>query len=449
MHLLEVQGMRILLDCGLSYEKLESGEPESNMHFPFNPASIDVVILSHAHIDHSGNIPNLVRQGFKGAIYCTKATKELVHDLWLDSLNIQQLESRKSKGKKGRRKEILYSFPHVTESLELMKVMPYQSHFELNKSGMSAVFYQAGHIPGAASVSLSINEGAEQINLGFTGDIGNFNSALVADPVPMKNLNYLISESTYGNRNHSGVESRQASLLRHMKEVCIKRKGKLVIPAFSIGRTQAILYTLHELYKQGEVPAWLNIYTDSPLAIKSTQVYRNNLEILNPEAQHFHQRYGDLFRFENLKVLVEPAQSDFVSQSEESCIIVSAAGMLEGGRIQKHVRNNISISRNRILIAGYCAEGTLGDRLLQGQDYVRINRRERIVRAEVQKTDAFSAHADQKGLMKYIQNVNDSGDLKRIFLVHGDPESMEALREKVSPIQEVVIPQKAEKYIIN
>jgi metallo-beta-lactamase family protein len=390
---MEANGKRILMDCGINYEKNEWGESASNLKFEFNPASIDVVVLSHAHIDHSGNIPNLIRQGFSGPIFCTGATAELVGELWQDSLNIQLLESKKNRGRKGKYSEVLYSEHHIREARERLQVKPYNEVFSI-ASDIECSFSQAGHIPGAASIKLSFVKG--NVNVGFTGDVGNANSALVADPVPMSGLDYLICESTYGSRNHSHIESRTESLLRHIKEICVQKKGKLVIPAFSIGRTQAIIYTLHELYKQGHLPEWLKIYTDSPLAIKSTQVYRNHLEILNPAAQKFANDYGDLFRFPNLFVLSEPAQSDYVSQSDEACIIVSAAGMLEGGRIQKHIRNNIGQSMNRVLIAGYCSEGTLGAKLLQGLDYVRINKREREVKASVKKNRCIQRSCGSK-----------------------------------------------------
>lgn len=447
MHLFQFNGVKVLLDCGLDYEKNEWGEPVSNLTFKFNPAAIDVLILSHSHIDHSGNIPNLVRQGFKGPIFCTPATRDLVQDLWHDSLNIQISENKKNKGRKGRRNEVLYSVSDIREAASQIIVTNYFSEYKIANQ-IFGEFYQAGHIPGAASIKLRFEGDEKNINVGFTGDIGNYNSALVADAVPMKGLDYLLSESTYGSRLHTNNESQEEALLKHIKEVCIGQRGKLVIPAFSIGRTQAILFTLHKLYHQGEIPEWLNIYSDSPLAIRSTQVYKDYVHNLNEHAQKFFHQHGDLFQFPNLKTLVSPSQSDYISQNTEPSIIVSAAGMLEGGRIQKHIRNNIGISSNRVLIAGYCAEGTLGDRLLSGLDIVRINRKERRVLASVKRTDVFSAHADQAGLIRYISEVKSSGNLKKVFLVHGDKENMEIFKSELDSLVDVEIPVKQAENIL-
>ena len=444
MHYFECNGVNILMDCGLDYEKGEFGEPVSNKSFAFEPAKVDVLILSHAHIDHSGNIPNLVRQGFSGPIYCTHATGKLVTDLWKDSLNIQLSESKKNKRRKGKNAEVLYSFHDIYKAQEQLIYVNYRSPKKITDE-IEFEYYQAGHIPGAGSIKLSVWEGNKCTCIGFTGDLGNYQAALVQDPEPMKGIQYLLNESTYGARNHTREKSKQEALLQHIEEVCIQNKGKLVIPAFSIGRTQAILFTLHQLYRAGKLPTWLNIYSDSPLAIRSTGVYLEFTEILNQEAQKFAIDYEGLFRFPNLQVLTEPAQSDYISQNEEPSIIVSAAGMLEGGRIQKHIRNNIGFTNSRVLIAGYCSEGTLGHKLLSGLDYITINKRERQVKASIARTDAFSAHADQEGLLNYMSQVNQKGDLKKIFLVHGDENNMEVLKKAI-PFSKVVIPAKEESF---
>ena len=449
MHLLNIDGFQLLLDCGLDYERDDFGNPRSNLDFDFNPEQIDAIILSHAHIDHSGNIPNLVRQGFEGKIYCTPATAMLVMDLWSDSLNIQRSDQRKN-SKKKKNSEVLYAERHIELASRQIEQIGYRIKHRISDE-IYFEFYQAGHIPGAASVALEMESGNKTINLGFSGDLGNFDSALMQDPKALPNLDYFLSESTYGGRFHSKESSRTEAIYAHIKETCIQNRGKLIIPAFSIGRTQAILFTIHQLYREGRIPEWLNVYTDSPLAIRSTRVYEKCLPDLNQEAQDFHQQYGDLFQFDNLKTIVEPAQSDYISQSYEPSVIVSAAGMLEGGRIQKHIRNNIGFHNNRILIAGYCAEGTLGAKLLEGLPTIRINKKEKRVEASVFRTDAFSAHLDTQGLLDYYQSM-EASKLKQLFFVHGDEENMLELQRRVKsahPNLKTTLPIKKETYILD
>jgi metallo-beta-lactamase family protein len=449
-HLFKINDYHLLMDCGLDYEKDENGYPKSNKDFSFNPAKIDALILSHAHIDHSGNIPNLIRQGFTGTIYCTKATAMLVTDLWNDSLNIQKSDSRKKNNRKGMATEVLYSERHIELAGRQLRVVAYNEEISITNE-IAFQFYQAGHIPGAASVKLSVNDKGNKVNIGFSGDLGNFNSALVKDPEPIKGLDYFLSESTYGGRNHTHEKDRMEAIFDHVKETCIQNRGKLVIPAFSIGRTQAILFTFHQLYRAGKLPSWLNIYTDSPLAIRSTRVYDHCLQDLNKEAQDFHQLHGDLFQFDNLRTVTEAAQSDYISQSYEPCVIVSAAGMLEGGRIQKHIRNNVSIENNKILIAGFCSEGTLGARLLAGQTTININKKDRVVKADINRTDALSAHADTQGLLNYYEGM-DLNKVKKLFFVHGDEENMVKLQDKVNaqfPKVKTILPEKGEEFLLN
>lgn len=449
MHLFDINGFNVLMDCGLDYEKDQNGYPKSNLNFKFNPEEVDALILSHAHIDHSGNIPNLVRQGFTGNIYCTQATATLIFDLWSDSLNIQRSDSKKNR-KSGRQSEVLYAENHIELATRKVVIIDYHQKTEIT-SDIQFEFYYAGHIPGAASIKLSVNDNGETKHIGFSGDLGNYSSALVRDPEPIPGLDFFLSESTYGGRYHTYEQSRKEALLKHVEETCIKNRGKLVIPAFSVGRTQAILFSFHQLYREGKIPEWLTIYSDSPLAIRSTRVYKECIKDLNQDAQDFFAQHGDLFDFNNLRTLSEPAQSDYISQSVEPCVIVSAAGMLEGGRIQKHIRNNIEISSNKILIAGYCAEGTLGAKLLEGLPTIRINKREKNVKASIARTDSFSAHADTDGLLNYYEGMG-LNKVKKLFFVHGDEGSMLALKEKVDSQfggVEAIIPMQGEEFILS
>lgn len=443
MHLLTLaNGYNVLIDCGLNYENKKTFD-EDNRNFPFLPESLDLVILTHAHIDHSGNLPNLIKQGYSGQILCTDASVELTKNLLLDSLNVQQIESnkrsgaRKKKGKKakfsraeGQREAVtLYNRKHVEMVCDAMVGIAFRKPLVINEH-LTIEFFEAGHILGAASVKITVTENGEQKIIGFTGDLGNYNSKLVKDPQPMPDIQYLVSESTYGGRLHTDVAEAESLLLEYVNNTCVKFNGKLVIPAFSVGRTQAIIFALHQLHVKGLLPN-IKIYSDSPLAIRTTKLYDLHLSSLNDEAQAFYKQHGHLFAFPQLTTLEDSKESEIFSMSPEACVIISAAGMVEGGRIQEHVRNNIGNPYSTILIAGFCAPGTLGAELLLGRPTVNINKRERQVYAKIARTDAFSAHPDQNGLMRYFESVNYKS-LKKIFLVHGDESSMAKFKDHLN-----------------
>lgn len=455
MHMLSLDnGYNILVDCGLDYEKRDDFDV-NNRNFPFLPEEIDLVILTHAHIDHSGNLPNLIRQGYNGQILCTEATVELAKNLLIDSLNVQRIESNKRNrpkkhkvNKKAQRLNkaeqiaTLYSKQHVEQTHDAMVGLNFYSPFDVNDD-IRIEFFEAGHILGAASVKITIKENGTVKTIGFTGDLGNYNTKLVKDPKAMDGLDYLVSESTYGGRLHHDSTEAEKMLLDYINNTCVKFKGKLVIPAFSVGRTQSIIFTLNQLFVKGILPP-IKIYTDSPLAIKTTRLYAEHIGLLNDEAQEFYKENGNLFSFPNLYTLEDDSDSKMLSSIPEPAIIISAAGMVEGGRIQEHVRNNIGDAYSTILIAGYCAEGTLGHELLKGRSTVKINKRERQVYAKVERTDAFSAHPDQEGLMRYYEESNYK-NLKKIFLVHGDLNSMEKLKERIG-LENVELPMLEQEF---
>lgn len=440
MHLLTTKsGFNLLMDCGFDYEK--KGEFENrNEHFPFDPKSINAVILTHAHIDHAGNLPNLVKQGFRGPIYTSLASKQLSRILLADSLHIQLSDAAKMNKAKSPKKrhsnfktgvhKPLYNFKDLENTMDQMQSVPFSENIKLN-SEITFRFFPSGHILGAASVKVEVTEENKTTAIGFTGDLGNYNSKLVVDPEVMTGLDYMICESTYGGRLHSKELSAEESLLEHITNTCVKLNGKLIIPAFSVGRTQAILFTLHQLFKKKLLPD-IKIFTDSPLAIKSTRLYHEHIEELNDETREFYKKHGNIFEFPNLYVIEDSFSSDLVNHYNEPCIIVSAAGMAEGGRIQEHIRNNIQNPAATILIAGYCAEGTLGCKLLKGQKHIEINRKIKEVYAKVSKTDKFSAHPDHEGILRYVNGVEKAGNLKEIFWVHGDESSQMALKESIT-----------------
>ncbi len=445
-------GKKLLIDCGLLYEK-NRDFVQSNLQFPFSPNSIDVVILTHAHLDHSGNLPNLIRQGYEGRVICTSPTKELIHYLLEDSLQIQlnQLAKQQSqKPRKGQRKKkldrsegLLYTHRHIEQLMEQCQTLDYGIEKEVIP-GCTMCFYQAGHILGAASVLLKIQqEDGSEKSIGFSGDIGNWNAKLTPDPEFMPPADYLVCESTYGGRTHSKVSNAEAMLLEQVKKTCVDLRGKLIIPAFSVGRTQAILFTLHQLYRRGELPE-IPIYTDSPLAIKTTGLYHKYSHLLNKEARDFERQYGDLFDFDLLHTLTNPRHSDAISTDSEPCVIVSAAGMLEGGRIQQHVRHNISNPFSAILIAGFCAVGTFGHTLLSGISHVRINKKDKPVMAQIRQTDVFSAHPDHHLLLEYVhKSVSDN--TRMVILVHAEPASAAALQKDIRVFKDAMVAVKGQE----
>ena len=442
-------GTRILIDCGLDYENRKEFE-NKNANFPFQSSEIDLLIITHAHIDHTGNVPNLIKQGCAGQILCTGATLELSDFLLHDSLNIQRMEMQKKRKQSSRKKgnvkfgnipQPLYAKKHIVDMIQMARTLEIGENYKFNDE-VGVSFHTSGHILGAVSARLEVKEEGKTKVIGFTGDLGNYRSKLVPDPIPMKGLHYLISESTYGGRKHI-TDSRLAEefILEEVLDACVKRGGKVVIPAFSVGRTQAIIFTLNQLYREGKLPN-IKIFTDSPLAIKSTKVYQYNMQYLNEEAKQFQSKYGSLFDFPLLHVIEDERQSEILSVLPEPCVIISAAGMVEGGRIQMHVRNNVGHDENTILIAGFCAEGTLGDRLLSGQDFVEIDHRKRPVRSLIKRTDVFSAHTDHPQLLDYFDRSND-GQLKKLFLVHGDATQMDTLAADVKGC-EVITPNKGQ-----
>ncbi|MCO6495314.1 MAG: MBL fold metallo-hydrolase [Bacteroidetes bacterium] len=455
MHLLETEsGRRILVDCGLYYEKKNKDITENNRHFPFNPRGIDAVILTHAHIDHSGNLPNLVNQGFDGKIYCTPPTKDLTGYLLEDSVNIQMAAMDKTTVRKKSHKKIkkniseslLYSYKHIKQTVEQMEMLDYNQTLSIFDD-IEILFVNAGHILGAASVLIKVREENETKTIGFTGDLGNNHSKLMIDPIPLPQPDYLVTEATYGGRFHMTGKDVRDVLLEEIQNTCVNQSGKLIIPAFSVGRTQAIIFTLHQLFVEGRLPN-IKIYTDSPLAIKTTRMYETYVDLLNEEAKAFHKKYGELFEFDRLYTLLNPEHSESISLDPEPCVIISAAGMVEGGRIQQHVRTNISNANSTILIAGYCAEGTFGHLLLQGLSHVVINKKERPVLAKVRQTDGFSAHPDHKGLLDYIQKSSGE-NTEKVIIVHSDPESAAALKDALNPQLHAEVAERGKVYELN
>ena len=444
MHLLEINNYKILVDCGLDYER--ETRLEENEFFPFHPGDIDVVILTHAHIDHSGNLPTLIRAGFDGQVICTSPTAELAELLLLDSVNI--FESKQKKKRRGKRQSSgprpLFFQKHVMETAERFVTLAFNKPFRLS-GDIEVELFPAGHLLGAASVVLSVTEHGLTRKIAFSGDIGRKNYPVLVDPEKLPQVDYLVCESTYGGRYHTKEKNIEEVLVEEIDNACVKTPGRLIIPAFSIGRTQALVFTLNKIFTQGLLPR-VKIFVDSPLANYATEIYRKHLSHLSEDARDFYQNSGDGFEFENLFYVQDMKESRELSNYLEPCIIVSSAGMLEGGRIQDHLYYNISNYYCTILFIGYSAKGTLGHRLLRGDPYVHIRDRELAVYATIKKTDVLSGHGDHGDLVNLVKN-QDKEILKKVFLVHGEVESMNALGAELDENgYKVVIPEKGLTY---
>lgn len=420
-HLIEVNGKRFFLDFGMAQGRREESD-KKNQTLNFDPAKIDAVLLSHAHIDHSGNIPTLVKRGFKGPIYTTHATRDLCANMLMDSGFIQEREAeflneRAKKKKKPATFQPLYTADDARIAMEHFVGMNYDNPFELFP-GVVASFREAGHILGSAQIVLLIDdfETKKQHILVFTGDLGRKNLPLLRDPYQIERADILLMESTYGNRFHGSLLDVSAKLAEVVNSAC-KKGGKIIVPAFALERTQEIVYHLNILLKEKKIPE-IPIYVDSPLAVNLTQVFTAHPECLDKATwETFLNDQKNPFGFGSLKYIHDVEDSKALNNYRGPCIIISAAGMCEHGRILHHLKNNIEDPKNTILIVGYMAEHTLGRKILDKQSVVKIFGEPYNLRASVVVMDAFSAHADRSDLIDYVSHIRD---LKKIFLVHGE-----------------------------
>ncbi|MGC8897733.1 MAG: MBL fold metallo-hydrolase RNA specificity domain-containing protein [Bacteroidota bacterium] len=450
MHLISVNGASLLLDCGL-FQGRRKEAFERNRTFPFEPSSINAVVLSHAHIDHSGNLPSLVRQCFEGTIYATAATRDLCSIMLQDSAHVQQLDVEHVNKKRARQGEppveTLYTVEDALKSIEFFKGERYHKSFDA-ADGVQATYYDAGHILGSALTVLEASENGKQIRLGFTGDLGRQNLPILKDPEFMGDVDYLICESTYGGRFHKPMSEVEPILVDVLKRT-VERKGKIIVPAFSVGRTQELVYELHQLFERKELPE-IPIYVDSPLSVNATEVFRMHPECYDTETLNLISRNEDPFGFRRLHYIQSVEESKRLNSppaNSESCMIIAASGMCEGGRILHHLANSVEDSRNTILIVGYMAENTLGKRIVERQPVIKIFGEEYNLRAEVVVMNSFSAHADQAELVRYISQFNRKR-LKHIFLVHGDLDQAEKLAAALSiqGFSSISIPNRGDEF---
>ncbi|MGB8321255.1 MAG: MBL fold metallo-hydrolase [Ignavibacteriaceae bacterium] len=450
MHLLHVNGKKILLDCGL-YQGRRKEAYEINKNIPFDPAGINVMFLSHAHIDHSGNIPNLVKNGFKGHIYTTSATVDLCQVMLRDSAYLQERDVKFVNKKRIKQNKVpfepLYSEEDVENAMQNFIGVQYDKTIEA-APGVNVVFRDAGHILGSAGIVLDIKENGKLIRLGFSGDIGRPDMPVIRDPNILQDLDVLIMESTYGNRLHPvtpEVEEEVASVITEI----IGRGGKIIIPAFAVGRTQLLVYVLHKLFNQNRIPQF-PIFVDSPLAVNTTEIFRMHPECFDRETMRvFIDNYEDPFGFNRLTYIRDVEKSKELNNYKNPCMIISASGMAEGGRILHHLANNIENKNNLILFAGYAAQETLARKIMDGAEEVNILGNSYKVKSKIMKMDYFSAHADQKGLLDYLK-FSPPDKLKNIFIVHGEEEQANPLKEKIlnKGYRSVYFPKKGDVFEI-
>lgn len=433
MHLIEVNGQRLLLDCGL-YQGARAETYARNLHFPFDPATIDAVILSHAHIDHAGNLPNLVKQGFRGAIWATPATRDLSVSMLQDSGHIQESDVEfvnKRRAREGQPPvEPLYTRADALATLKYFMTADYERPTQL-LPGVTFTFFDAGHILGSAMVQLDCQEAGRTSRLVFSGDLGRKGLAILRDPARLTMADYVIMESTYGDRLHETPVEAHDRLATIIKQT-FRRRGKIIVPAFAVGRTQELLYALYALTEEAEIPN-LPVYIDSPLATNITEVFRLHPECYDAETRQLLDQAegrGGPFGFKNLHYVREVKDSKALNFLRESAIIISASGMAETGRILHHLRNNIGDPNSTILFVGFQAENTLGRRLLDGVSPVRIFGEAHTVRATIERVEGFSAHGDRRDLLEWVGRM-ERPRLRQVFLVHGEPESANALADGI------------------
>lgn len=450
-HLLDLpNGRRILLDCGMFQGEGRDSDAK-NRRFGFDPKSIDAVVLSHAHIDHSGLIPRLVAEGFTGPIHATAATRDLCEIMLMDSAFIQENDYRydaKRAKKQGREMtEIgpLYAMDDVEPAMALFNIVPYRTATEI-MPGVTLTFLDAGHILGSTTVHLAIEADGRTKRITFSGDVGRYVDRLLPDPEAFPQADVIICESTYGDRDHPVLQEKKDELLMHVQKVCVEQQGRLIIPAFSIGKTQEILYSLNHLFNEGRLPR-IPIFVDSPLSINATAIYRKHSDLLQVNIRAELEKDPDLFAFPGVEYIREAARSMELNTREGPSITIAASGMMDAGRIRHHLLHGLADPRNAVLIVGFCAPGTFGARLMEGPAEVKLFGEIVPVRASLLRMESYSAHADRGELVRWI-GCQDASRVKNVFLVHGVERSLNALRELYlsKGFKHIAIPGQGERF---
>lgn len=433
---------QILLDCGL-FQGMGAVTEKLNDYFGFDPHKVTYLVLSHAHIDHCGLLPKLVADGFSGKIFCTAATMDLARILMMDSAKIQMQDAEFANRhlRDGEQpEEPLYTDDDVVKAVSQMKIVAYEEDFEI-EPGIRLKFTDAGHILGSAAVHLTITEEGKQIKVTFSGDVGRYGDLLLKSPQQFAQADYIIMESTYGDSLHKDLDPIEDMLLEIIQNTCKIKKGKVIIPAFSVGRTQELLYALNGLELKGKLPD-VPYYVDSPLSSKATEILKSHPEVYNNGVKETLKIDHDVFAFKGLRFIESLEESKALNNDPRPCVIISASGMAEAGRVKHHIRNNISNSKNTILMVGYCEPSSLGGRLIAGQKVVDIFREDYEVKAEVRSIKSMSAHGDYEDLLQFL-SCQDPAKVKQLFLVHGEYDVQQnfATRLKDHGFKHVAIPE--------
>lgn len=450
-HLLTLDnGKKILLDCGL-FQGLGKQTDELNAHFGFQASGIDYVVLSHAHIDHSGLLPKLVKEGFEGPIFCTPATKDLAEILLLDSAEIQRDDTKfinKKRAKMGLPPyQPLYTIEDAQSVIPLFQEVGY-GHWSTIEPGIDLMFTDAGHIIGSASVHLRFTSKGKSTQLTFSGDVGRYRDVILRSPDTFSQADYIILESTYGNSRHEDVFSTADHLQEWVQQTCITKKGKLIIPAFSVGRTQELLYFLNQLSNERGIHG-IPVYVDSPLSREATVVVKSHPENFNNRVRKLLETDHDPFDFPELRFIKTVEESKQLNDDHHPCVIISASGMADAGRIKHHIANNIHDPRNTILIVGYCEPSSLGAKLMSGAKEVKIFGDYFKVAAQVGSLRSMSAHGDYDDLCQYLA-CQDIAAVKQLFIVHGEHDVMLDFRQRLMKkgFKDVIVPGLHEEIVL-
>ena len=447
-------GFRILLDCGL-FQGSDEADFISNNNWGFEPKTVDCVILSHAHIDHTGRLPKLVKDGFTGPVYATHATRNLCSIMLMDSAKIQErdvewfnkklLKRKKTKKKTNLLRKPLYTMKDVTPALDAFVGYSYNRWFKIHDK-VEVKYQDAGHILGSASVVLKIKQGKKTIKVGFSGDIGRPDRPILRDPDPIDKVDFLICESTYGDKEHELPPQQANKFLDILKRTVVEKKGKLIIPAFSIGRTQEIVYMMDQMENKGLLPK-IPVYVDSPLSVNATDVYGKHTECYDADLANYLLSDSDPFGFNSLTYIRSVEHSKALNDSKEPMVIISSSGMMNAGRVRHHMYNNIEDEKNTFLIVGYCAPNTAGGILKTGVEELKIFGEFKQVKAEIATMDSFSAHADRKEMLAFLKNQKKK-DLKKIFLVHGEYKTQKKFSSylKDNGFSHVEIPDQGQEF---
>lgn len=440
-------GKKILLDCGMFQGKgLETDSLNRNLGF--TPEEIDHIILTHAHIDHSGLIPYIYKLGFRGSVICTNATRDLCAYMLADSGFIQEHDTivfNKKRAKKGQPPiDPLYTKEDAVESMKSFIGVPYDKKFMINPS-IKVKFTNTGHMLGSGVANIEITENGQVKKIAYTGDIGRPSNRILRSPDPFPQADILITESTYGDRLHTGRPEAEEELLEVIQETCVKKKGKLLIPSFSVGRTQEIVYSMNNLFNAGRLPR-VDIYVDSPLAMNATNVFRLHPECFNGKILDVMDNDPDPFGFNSLFYIQSSQDSKKLNDIKKPCVIIAASGMMEAGRIKHHLANNISNPDNTILIVGYCSPTTLGARIARGEKQVSIHGTPYIVNASVRKIEAFSGHGDYEEMIGFL-NCQNKDLIKQTFIVHGEYKTQLNYKEKLENegFKNILVPASGEE----